>query len=42
MVLLDLLGAKNPQIRNTYGHGAALLFDTLPEIGYFNKNVNLN
>jgi hypothetical protein len=36
-VLLDLLGAKNPQISNYYGLGAELLFPELPKIGLFNN-----
>jgi len=32
LVLLDLLGAKSPKIQNTFGHGAAILFNTFPEI----------
>lgn len=34
-VLLDLLGAKNPQITHTTGHGTGKLFKGLENIGLF-------
>lgn len=32
-MLLDLLGAANPRITSTYGHGTTDLFQELPAIG---------
>uniref|UniRef100_A0A914CWI0 Glutaminyl-peptide cyclotransferase n=1 Tax=Acrobeloides nanus TaxID=290746 RepID=A0A914CWI0_9BILA len=39
-VLLDLLGAKNPKIASTFGHGTTELFQELPKIENRLKNLS--
>ncbi|KAI1724042.1 peptidase family m28 domain-containing protein [Ditylenchus destructor] len=41
MMLLDLLGAANPVIRSTVGHGTSILFQNLPDIEEQLKNMRL-
>lgn len=41
MMLLDLLGAPNPILRSTVGHGTSILFQNLPDIEEQLKNLGL-